>query len=219
MREFKPKNKPSLRDWEILIEAWWAVMDHYLTINRNDLPYWWYESGNVSSLAAAAWKLGGTAIQEVQESNKSNEQSMVGQARKGRVDLRINIPQFELECEIEAKFDWAPTAEAARMSVSRLRADAGAQLSRLRKCAERAPVGAALCFVCPMVRTPSEGAPILKGLLDWFEGDAERASSFIAVYEPPLGTQTHDTDNNGKHFYPGITLYGKTIWDSRREGT
>jgi len=201
------KFNAKLTSWKPLIEAWWDVMDHYVKVSRGDLPYWWNEAGNVSFLAAAAWKIGGVAIQEYCVDRGQERPS------KGRSDLRLYIPNIELECEMEAKVSWATCLDMAFKDVRASIGQASGQLKALLKDSYRAPVGIALCFVCPMVRSSLDGQPIFKGLLDAFESESETEPAFLAVYEPPIGINLEDEDRTyGKCFYPGVALWGQVVW-------
>jgi len=192
-------------------------MDHYVKVSRGDLPYWWNEAGNVSFFAAAAWKIGGVAIQEYCVDRGQERPS------KGRSDLRLHIPRLALECAIEAKVNWATNVETVLKDVRASISQASGQLKALRKDACRAPVGIALCFVCPLVRSSLDGQPIFKGLLHAFESERGVDPVFLAVYEPPVGVQLEDEDSTyGKYFYPGVALWGQVVWgaeESLRENS
>ena len=182
-------------------------MDHYVKVSRGDLPYWWNEAGNVSFLAAAAWNIGGVAIQEYSVDRGQERLS------RGRSDLRLYIPNLELECEMEAKVSWATGLDMALKDVHASIGQASGQLKALLKDSYRAPVGIALCFICPMVRSSLDGQPIFKGLLDAFESERQTEPVFLAVYEPPIGVHLEDEDRTyGKCFYPGVALWGQVVW-------
>jgi len=82
--------------WEKLLRNWITVMDKYL-VTTKDLPYWHGENANTSFLAAAAWKSGGVAIEQIYAERKN------GRSR-GHSDLRICFKK-DFNFAIEAKRD------------------------------------------------------------------------------------------------------------------
>lgn len=194
-------------DWGILIETWRSLMDRYVDVMRDldDLPYWYNERANVGFLAAAAWHLGGVSIWEYSVKAMSDIK-----AATRFPDLWIRIPQLKLNCEIQAKIVWGGNAllDQAYRGI----AAAADDLRKLPSDHTRAPIGVALCFACPMVRSSSEGSNILKEFITRFETMSERDSYLAAAYEPQVGAPV---EYEG-YYYPGVVLMGRVVWDTRQ---
>jgi hypothetical protein len=76
---------------------------------------------------------------------------------------------------------------------------------------DRAPMGMAICFVCPMVSSIAVGMDIFEALRSMFD-ESPDAAHVLAVYEPPVGSQLEDVDPQyGRRYYPGVALWAEYV--------
>ncbi|MDP3722784.1 MAG: hypothetical protein Q8R91_04725 [Candidatus Omnitrophota bacterium] len=152
-----------------------------------DLPYWYAkEETNIGFLAAAAWRLGGVALQEF---------TVTRPEAKGQGDLWIKLG--EMGCHIEAKGTDSPST--SRDAVEQALSKAKNQL--ILPPNEKANMGMAACFVVPAI---TDSAFDFRELVTQFEG----GDSIVAVYLPD---RTLDLQYE-EHNYPGVALIGQVVW-------
>ena len=79
---------------EDVIKNWFGVIDDYIKyFGGNDVPYWYNERASISTLAAAAWKSGGIALEEY-----SMQKGDEGNPRPGKCDIFIGINKRHFAC-------------------------------------------------------------------------------------------------------------------------
>jgi len=97
-------NSKKIRSLFPLLKGWISVIHKYLKYcNWQDCQWWHTERASISSLAAAAWQIGGIAIQEYAVEKGTKKESWSGQC-----DLYFDIGNQKFACEgkhVECKVD------------------------------------------------------------------------------------------------------------------
>lgn len=82
-----------------VLKMWARLVKRYSRETEADAAFWYTERANVGVFAAAAWSLGGIALEEWKEKKRAGAES-----RNGRVDLYFSVDATE--CRAEAKLVW-----------------------------------------------------------------------------------------------------------------
>lgn len=201
-----------------LLESWTDTVLRYChTQKYDDNPWWYNERATLSTLAAAAWRMGWVALEEfatekrrgdVPEGNRDD-----GESKNGRCDLYIGRPTEKgSDFAIEAKQAWQSIGpKGSRTSdMMRVRAAAWKDASKLDR--YEAKVRLAVTFVVPFVPASCVRKPGIEPLLSsWFELDpfskkrtpAARAPLAWACVFP---AKAHCFKNDRGRVYPGVGL-------------
>ena len=206
------------RGWTEFLEAWFEVMTRFISassVSRSaDIPYWYNERSNAGHLAAAAWSLGGIAIQEFTvERGEEGRDELTRKARTGWCDLWIYVPTLGLEYDIEAKFQWLYSLKGGQTACEKLVGQAVDQIRDYAPEKKRPCDSMAVCFLPVCNKSKSEAEATLDELEAWFATDYARSDNLLAIYKAPLGVAVdHVYSQDGvRYFYPGVALYGQLV--------
>lgn len=199
---------PNAETWRSLLFHWRAVLNCYLEWEQDDdLPHWHNERAQVGFLAAAAWRMGGVALEEYRTDRADNKTTDVAKKTPGRCDLYISVEN--LHCVIESKIEWLTTysPENAGQVEKKIRT-AREQLSSLHKEDREECKGMALCWGVATKTACSEDE---KESLRRFALGLKGPDRVIAVYYVSSGERAkaerrfEDTEEQ----YPGVVLIGE----------
>lgn len=203
---------PRLRALERVLRKWIRELKRY-ELAMNDVPWWYTERASVGMLAAAAVRLGWTALEEysvekgprpVKDRKLTPEEKKV--RHKGRCDLYLCDESGKIDFAIEAKQAWQSIQTDNEASqVVRQWQVVHDDANRLVK--EEADLKVAAVFVVPYLRpgaTETEVARSFRDLMVRLQAsDKLRSLGAIAAYISP-----NHTSYVGIHgdIFPGCAL-------------
>lgn len=193
--------------WEKLLRNWIKLMDKYLVAarGRGDLPYWNGEDANTSFLAAAAWKLGGVAIEQFYAERKKGKS-------KGHSDLWIRFNgQKDFDFVAEAKrYDETIKLEKIKEKILNKLAEAEQNLKDLDERYKSKHL-ISICFVFPRINKKKRGKfseeEFIKKVIEAFE---KEKNIIVASYFPKIDMKKYRSPEYGDKFeYPGVLLVAR----------
>ena len=195
--------------WRRLLQAWQASLSDYVRIAQGgdmgaDLPYWYNERANVGFLVAAAWRLGGAAIEEYTVDKPR-------QGTKGRADLWLRVPRLGLECRFEAKVHWPADTAAAKRACNALLRQASTQMKQYSQQGSGGCLRMAVNFIVADTATIKRGRQVLRGLYDWLSKQQDVTQRIIALYEPSARVEVSYMEKGRTRFCPGVLLVAHLI--------
>ena len=177
---------PDLEHWRPLLREWISLINKYCSKIYDDPVYCHLEKANVSILAAAAWKIGCMAVQELWVER---------QGHNTFCDLWIWHENEEPEY-IEAKIE--ETVEKVKKCLS----DAEKQINKLDIKEENRYKRISLCFIVPSIKKQSD---IEKEIGKIIDNSFKIKSDILAWCFPPGKTREYTYDNI--NIKPGILLF------------
>ena len=210
---------PELTALKPLFKEWTAVvLDYCQSQNYRDNPWWYNERATLSTLAAAAWRIGWVALEEFSTTKRAKVPARKTEreaASRGRCDLFIGRPRDGDQFAIEAKQAWQSISrrgtgkdcivKAAKMAWN----DAGCLD------ADEADTRLALTFVIPYIPTSEVDRPGVQALVDeWLAKkpfQTERTAPRAYAYVFPK--DWHSFINARGLAFPGVALLAE--WRKR----
>jgi hypothetical protein len=195
-------NSGDIRSLLPLLNKWTSVVNKYLEFcNWKDCPWWYTEPASISLLAAAAWQMGGIAIEEyrVVKGKKSSSWS-------GQCDLFIDTGNHKFACE--GKQVWTAIGRQASQKCDDIKSALNSACDDARKLNKDEGRRLGICFVVPYL-PPSDEDYIDDRLDSWLKKIEAMDYSSIAWVFPKKVTKIKGDD---KYFYPGTVMVVKEVF-------
>ena len=195
-------NSGTIKSLRPLLEQWVSVVHKYLKFcNWEDCQWWYTEPASISSLSAAAWQLGGIAIEEY-----SVEKGKKAELWSGKCDLYIDTGIQKFACE--GKQIWTAIGRKASQKCDDIKSGLNSACDDARKLKKDEGRRLGLCFVIPYL-PPSEEPYIDEMLHEWLRKIETLDYSSIAWVFPKKVRKIKGDDG---YFYPGVVLLVKEVF-------
>jgi hypothetical protein len=195
-------NSGSIRSLYPLLEKWIVVVNKYIKFcNCQDCQWWHTEPALISSLAAAAWQIGGIAIEEYcVEKGKKNE------SWPGQCDLYIDTGNQEFACE--GKLICTAIGRQASKKLNDVKSGLDSACADARKLNKDEGRRLGVCFVVPYLPS-SDKRYIDQCIYRWLNKIETIGYSSIAWVFPK---KTRMLKGDDACFYPGVVLLIKEVF-------
>jgi hypothetical protein len=190
-----------LKKIEPLLHEWTRCVSRYCAVSENDAPYWYNERASLSTLAAAAWKAGGVAVEEYA--------TFKGKKKAGppdRVDLWFRYRRRRFV--VEAKIAWVNLGEGRPIAnaVESVRRRLGEALEDVQRCPKDGTF-LGVTFVAPSIPNNRKDSRRVAALVGPFLDELRKLDYGFMAWVFPQAARNFIGDDERR--YPGVVMLGR----------
>ena len=190
-----------LKKIEPLLHEWTRCVSRYCAVAECDAPYWYNERASLSTLAAAAWRAGGVAVEEYA--------AFKGKKKAGpphRVDLWFRYRRKRFV--VEAKIGWVNLGEGSTpaYNAGAVRRRLDAALEDVRRCPKDGTF-LGVAFVAPSIPDNPKDSRRVAALVGPFLDELRKLDYGFMAWVFPRAARNFIGDDERR--YPGVVMLGR----------